>query len=231
MNSLVTVEWLNQHIADDDLVLLDCSVTTIPEEGGGFHNVSARPEYEMGHLPTAGFADLKGELCDTNSQIEFALPTPEQFCSVMGMLGVGDESRVVLYDTSYTAWAARVWWMLRWVGFDQAAILDGGLVAWTAAGFPLSLDPVSRQQKQLTPRPRPGLIADHDEVLNSIANDMVTLIDTLPAFSYRGDMAIYGRPGHIPGAINIDALHLLDKTGRFRSDAELAAMHHIVVVV
>lgn len=225
MDTLVTAEWLSQHIDDADLVVLDCSVTTIPEEGGGFHNVSARPDYETGHLPNAGFADLKGDLCDTHSPIEFALPTSEQFCQVMGALGVGDDSRVVLYDTSYTAWAARVWWMLRWVGFDRAAILDGGLVAWTAAGHPLSLEPVHRPARQLTPRTRPELIADHDQVLNGIHDDAVTLIDTLPEFSYRGDMTIYARPGHIPSAINIDTLHLLDKTGRFRSPAELAAMH------
>jgi len=224
-DTLVSAEWLYQHIDDDNLVLLDCSVSTIPEEGGGFHNVSARPDYETGHLPNAGFADLKGELCDSSSDIEFSLPTPEQFCDVMGALGVGDESSVVLYDTSYTAWAARVWWMLRWVGFDRAAILDGGLVAWTSAGYPLSLEAVTRPQSKLTPSPRPELIADHDEVLASIQNDAVTLIDTLPAFCYRGDMAIYTRPGHIPGAINIDALQLLDKTGHFRPHADLVAMH------
>jgi len=225
-DTLVTAEWLFQHIDDDNLVLLDCSVTTIPDEGGGFHNVSARPDYETGHLPNAGFADLKGELCDSSSHVEFSLTTPEQFCHVMGALGVGDESSVVLYDTSYTAWAARVWWMLRWVGFDRAAILDGGLVSWTSAGYPLSLEAVSRPRRKLTPSPRPELIADHDEVLDSIQNEVVTLIDTLPAFSYRGNMAIYGRPGHIPGAINIDALQLLDKTGHFRPNAELAAMHN-----
>lgn len=225
METLVTAEWLHQHIDDDDLVILDCSVTTIPEEGGGFHNVSARPDYDTGHLPNAGFADLKGDLCDTHNPVEFALPPPEQFCQAMGALGVGDDSRVVLYDTSYTAWAARVWWMLRWVGFDHAAILDGGLVAWTAAGYPLSLQAVTRPVKTLTPRPRPELIAKHGEVLVSIDDDTVTLIDTLPAFSYRGAMAIYGRPGHIPTAINIDALQLLDKSGRFRSAQELAALH------
>ena len=227
MDTLVTTEWLSQHLDDPDLVLLDCTVTTIPHDDGGFHNVSGRPDYDVGHIPNAGFADLKGELCDTNSPIEFALPTPEQFCSVMGALGVGDDSRVVLYDTNYTAWAARVWWMLRWVGFDRAAILDGGLGAWAAEGRPLSLEPVTRPAKQLTPKPRPELIADRDEVLASIDDNAVTLIDTLPEEFYRGEMCIYARPGHIPGATNIDGLKLLDKTGRFRPEDELAAMHNI----
>jgi thiosulfate/3-mercaptopyruvate sulfurtransferase len=115
--------------------------------------------------------------------------------------------------------------MLRWVGFDNAAILDGGLAAWTAQGRPLSLDTVSRAAKQLTPSPRPGLIANYDEVLDSIGNNDVTLIDTLPEMLYNGEFSIYARPGHIPGAVNIDALKLLDKTGQFRAQDELAAMH------
>ena len=225
MDSLVTVDWLRQHINDADLVVLDCSVTTIPHEDGGFHNVSARPEYESGHLPNAGFADLKGELCAVNSPVEFALPNAAQFCSVMGALGVGDETRVVLYDTSYTAWAARVWWMLRWVGFDNAAILDGGLTAWTAAGHALSLDPVTPVNRILSVNERTQLIADHAEVKASIENKAVTLIDTLPMMFYRGDVPIYGRPGHIPGAINIDTLTLFNKTGCFRSQLELEDLH------
>ncbi|MFW2371904.1 MAG: sulfurtransferase [Gammaproteobacteria bacterium] len=227
METLVSTEWLSQHLEDPDLVLLDCTVCTIPEDDGGFHNVSGRPDYDVGHIPKAGFADLKGELCDLNNPIEFSMPTPEQFCSAMGALGVGDDSRLVLYDTNYTAWAARVWWMLRWVGFDKAAILDGGLGAWAAEGRPLSLEPVTRPGKQLTPAPRPELIADRHEVLASLDDDEVTLIDTLPEEFYRGDMTIYARPGHIPGAVNINGLKLLDNTGRFRSNDELAAMHNI----
>lgn len=227
MDTLVNPEWLSQHLVEPDLVVLDCTVTTIPHEDGGFHNVSGRPEYVAGHIPNAGFADLKNELSDTSSPVEFALPTPEQFCRAMGALGVGDDSRVVLYDTNYTAWAARVWWMLRWVGFDQAAILNGGMSAWTAEGHSLSLERVSRPTKQLIPKPRPELIADRDEVLAGIDDDAVCLIDTMPAEFFRGEVSLYGRAGHIPEAININGLQLLDKTGRFRPDEELAAMHKL----
>ena len=227
MDSLVTAEWLSQHIDDPDLVVLDCTVVTIPHDDGGFHNVSGRPDYETGHIPNAGFADLKGDLSDNTNPIEFSVPTPDQFCRAMGALGVGNDSRVVLYDTNYTAWAARVWWMLRWVGFDRAAILDGGLSAWTSAGHSLSLETVTRPTKQLTPKPRPELIVDREEVLASLDDDTVTLIDTLPEEFYRGEFAIYARPGHIPGALNINGLKLLDKTGRFRSEEELATMHNL----
>ena len=227
MDTLVSAEWLKQHINDPDLVVLDCTVVTMPDANDprGLHNVSGRPDYELGHIPNAGFADLKSELCKTNDPVEFDLLSPEQFCAAMGGLGVGDDSRVVLYDANYTGWAARVWWMLRWVGFDNAAILDGGLSAWTSKGNELSLEPVTRAVNTLTPKPRPALIADHDEVLASINARTVVLIDTLPEAFYRGEMSIYPRAGHITGAVNIDGLSLLDKKGHLLSQDELAAKH------
>ena len=225
MDTLVTTEWLSQHLDDPDLVLLDCSVVTMPDDERGFRNVSGREDYELGHLPNAGFADLMVDLSDTSKPFEFAVPTPEQFCSAMGALGVGDDSRVVLYDANFTAWAARVWWMLRWAGFDNAAILDGGLPFWAAEGRSLSTELVSRAAKHLTPSPRPELIADRDEVLASLDDTSVCLIDTMPEEFYRGEITMYARPGHIPGAININGLNLLDASGCFRSHDELIVMH------
>ncbi|UCB54995.1 MAG: sulfurtransferase [Thiotrichales bacterium] len=225
MDTLITTEWLSLHLDDPDLVVLDCSVSTLSDEEHGLRNVSGRADYDKGHIPTAGFADLKGDLCDINSPIEFAVPTPERFCSAMGALGVGDDSRVVLYDSSYSFWAARVWWMLRWVGFDHAALLDGGLKAWTEEGRPLSTEPAIRSVKNLTPAPRPELIADRNEVLAGIDDAEVCLIDTMPEEFYRGEASLYARPGHIPGASNINGLSLLDDSGHFRPDDELAAIH------
>ena len=227
MDTLVSAEWLKKHINDPDLVVLDCTVVTIPDANDprGLRNVSGRPDYELGHLPNAGFADLEGELCKRNGPVEFDLLSPAQFCAAMGRLGVGDDSRVVLYDANYTGWAARVWWMLRWVGFDNAAILDGGLSAWTSTGNELSLEPVTRAVNTLTAKPRPELIADHDEVLAGINDETVVLIDNLPEPFYRGEMSIYPRAGHITGAVNIDGLSLLDKRGHILSKDALAAMH------
>jgi thiosulfate/3-mercaptopyruvate sulfurtransferase len=227
MESLVSTEWLSQHLDDDGLVVLDCSVNQLTDDNGGLRNVSGRDDYLRGHIPGAGFADLKGELCDLDSPIEFALPSPTQFCHAMGKLGVGDDSSVVLYDTSYSAWAARVWWMLRWVGFDRAAILDGGLKAWTDEQRPLSTGQTVTAARQLTPAPRPQLIADRDEVLASLGDSAVSLIDTLPAEFYRGEATIYARPGHIPGAINICGIDMLDESGHLRNPDELAAMYSI----
>jgi len=127
MDALVSVEWLSQHLDDPDLVVVDCTVMVEADEQGGLRMVNGRANYESGHIPTAAFADLMGNLSDADSPLEFAMPPPEQFVAAMSALGVSDESRVVLYDAQYSAWAARVWWMLRWIGFDRVALLDGGL--------------------------------------------------------------------------------------------------------
>ena len=224
MDSLVTTQWLSEHLDDPKLVVLDCSVTVQPGEDGSLQILSGRADYEGGHIPSAGFADLMDDLSDADSPHMFAVGTPEQFCAAMGALGVGDDSTIVLYDGNGSVWAARVWWMLRWVGFDRAALLDGGLKAWTDEDRPLSTEPASRPARLLTPAPRPELIADRDEVFAAIDNGAVSIIDTLPEASFRGEMAMYDRPGHITGALNIPALSLLDESGHYLPHDELAAM-------
>ena len=224
IKSLVTTEWLSEHLDDTDLVILDCTVYMEPDSTGGMRAVSGRARYDAGHISSAGFADLTGDLCDVDSPLGFALPTPEQFCEAMGKLGIRDDSRVVLYDAYSSVWAARVWWMLRWVGFDRAALLDGGLKAWTAEGHQLSTEPSDHQTGKLTPFLRPELIADRDEVFEAIGNDAVVLIDAMPNEHFQGKMAMYGRPGHIPTARNISAIALVEESGRYRPDDELAAV-------
>jgi thiosulfate/3-mercaptopyruvate sulfurtransferase len=227
MDSLVTTEWLSEHLDDPDLVVLDCTVLIEQNEDGSMRAVNGRATYEGGHIPGAGFADLMGDLADSNSPHKYALPTPERFAEVMGALGVGDDSRVVLYDGYGSAWAARVWWMLRWVGFDRAALLDGGLGAWKAEGRPLSTEAPGVSAKTLTPNPRWELIADRDEVFAAIEDESVQLIDVMPEPHYRGEMVMYDRPGHIPSAMNIAVTGLTDESGHYRPHDELAAMHDL----
>ena len=221
MGTLVTAEWLSQHLDDPDLVVIDCTVTIEPDETGGIRMVNGRASFASGHIPKARFADLMGELSDADSALEFALVSPEQFVEAMARLGISDDSRVVLYDANYSVWAARVWWMLRWVGFDRAALLDGGLNAWTTAGFPLSTESAAPAPGRLTLNLRPELIADRNEVLASLDNDTVTLVDAMPGGHYRGEVTMYARPGHIPGALNMPSTLLLDENRRFRPLDEL----------
>jgi thiosulfate/3-mercaptopyruvate sulfurtransferase len=224
IDTLVSAQWLNEHLGDPDLVVLDATVVVESDAAGNFQSVNGRANYEAGHIPMAGFADLLGELSNDESPFQFGMPSPEEFAAAMGALGVGDDSRVVLYDDMGSSWAARVWWMLRWIGFDRAALLDGGLNAWTAAGGELSTEPVLRTARTLTVNLRPELIADQEEVRASIDNDAVNLVDALPEIHYRGEWTMYDQPGHIPDAVNVPVTSLVDETGHFRTDEELSGL-------
>jgi thiosulfate/3-mercaptopyruvate sulfurtransferase len=224
MDSLVSAEWLREHLDDPDLVVIDATVLIEADGSGNMLSVNGRESYEAGHIPKAVFADLLGDLADADNPLEFSVPSPEQFAAAMGALGVGDDSRVVLYDRMNAVWASRVWWMLRWIGFDNAALLDGGFAAWTADGGSIATGPVIPTAKTLTVKLRPELIVDQDEVRAAIGDDSVSLIDAMPEPHYRGEWAMYARPGHITGASNVPTTALFDESGKFRSDVELQAL-------
>ncbi|MEM7446228.1 MAG: sulfurtransferase [Pseudomonadota bacterium] len=220
----MTTDWLSQHRNDSGLVILDCRIRMEPDGAGAFRYETAREDYNAGHIPAAGFADLMVELRDTESPLVFALPSAADFCAAMGALGVGDDSRVVLYDDFLSIWAARVWWMLRWVGFDRAAILDGGLTAWNAEGRPLSAEPAGKAARTLTPHVRPEVIADHPEVRAAVADGSACLIDTMHGDHYQGAESFFGRPGRIQGASNLFSGDLVDESGRYKPDNELSKL-------
>ena len=224
IDPLVSAQWLNDNLGDDDLVVLDCTVRLAPGPDG-FAATSGRAEWAEAHIPGAGFADLTAELVDTDSPHGFAVPTPEAFAAAVAALGVGDESRVVLYDDAGMMWAARVWWMLRWIGFDNAALLDGGLRGWRDAGLSLTSETVERSAGALTVSARPELIADKAKVLAAVEGDGTCLVDSLMPQMYSGEVQMYAKPGHIPGATNTPAFDMLDSdTGLFRPLDELAGM-------
>ncbi len=224
MDSLVSAEWLMENLDDPNLVVLDATVMIESDDAGGFRAINGRANYEAGHIPTAIFADLMGDLSDSNSTNGYAVPSPEHFAAAMGVLGVGDDTRVVIYDNNTSSWAARVWWMLRWVGFDNAALLDGGQAAWTSAGYSLSAGAETRPASMLTVNLRPELIVDKSEVLAAIDDDSVNLLDALPEAHYTGDFSMYARPGHIPTASNVPINSLVDETGHYKSLDELGTL-------
>ena len=129
MDSLVSTEWLADEIGCSDLRIVDAS-SHLPIAGR-----DARAEYEAAHIPGAVYMDLAG-LVDADSDVPSALPTPEMFASRMQKLGLGDGSRIVLYDDSDVKTSARAWYMFTMFGAQNVAILDGGLAKWKAEGRP-----------------------------------------------------------------------------------------------
>jgi thiosulfate/3-mercaptopyruvate sulfurtransferase len=209
---LVETDWLAQHLDDPTVRVLECTVYLHPADvPGGFRVESGRAKWAEGHIPGAGFLDLQEELSDRTSPLRFMMPPAAQFAEAMGRAGVGDGARVVLYDRAVNMWAARVWWMLRAFGFDDAAVLNGGFKKWTVERRPVATDAGARPARTFTPRPRPGLIADKAGVLAALGAPGACVLNALAVERHRGtDGAPYGRPGRIAGSVNVPAGELVD---------------------
>jgi thiosulfate/3-mercaptopyruvate sulfurtransferase len=210
---LVETDWLAQHLDDPAVRVLECTVYLHPDPSlpFGFRVESGRARWAEGHIPGAGFVDLQEELSDRTSAYRFMMPPAPQFAAAMGRAGVGDGVRVVLYDRFVNMWAARVWWMLRAFGFEDAAVLNGGWRKWTVEGRPVATDAGERPARTFVARPRPALIADRKAVLDGVGDRATCLINALTAEQHAGTGgAHYGRPGHITGSANVVARELVD---------------------
>ena len=222
---LVDSDWLAAHLDDPDLRIFDCTVKLIRDREHGYRAESGRADWQAGHIPGAGFIDLPGALSDRSSRLRFMMPPAAQFAAAMSSYGVGDGARVVLYSAGPNWWATRLWWMLRAFGFDDAAVLDGGLEKWRREGRPLAAGEDAYPPAAFTARPRDGLIADRAEVLAAIDDPGAAVVNALSARQHSGESEIhYGRPGRIAGSVNLPANQLLDPaTNAFLAPAELRA--------
>jgi thiosulfate/3-mercaptopyruvate sulfurtransferase len=204
-------------VARDVLILDATTHLAVHTDGQPYTVTPGRAGHLAEHIPGAVFADLPGALSDPDGRFAFALPTPERFATAAGSLGIGDGTHVVAYDTAGSAWATRVWWLLRTFGHDAVSVLDGGLAAWKAAGHPVESGPVQPQVATFTARFRPELVADTEEV-RRLGDEGGVLVNALDPATFRGEAEKnpYPRRGRIPGSRNLPRNTLLDpETGRF----------------
>ncbi len=225
--AIAETDWLETHLEDPSLRLFDCTVHLLYDEappGQPYKVKSGREDYDRAHIPGADFLDLQGELSDNNSPLNFTLPSTAHFAAAMERHGVGEGTRVVLYSSSSPQWATRIWWMLRAFGFDNAALLNGGFQKWKAEGRAVSAGPAAtRPPGKFTPAPRAGLFTDKEEVLAAIGSPKACTLNALPPELHRGENGRYGRPGRIPGSVNVPAARLLDpEKNTFRPADEAA---------
>jgi thiosulfate/3-mercaptopyruvate sulfurtransferase len=209
---LVETAWVAEHLDDPNVRIVECTVYLHPSDvPGGYRVESGRAKWAEGHIPGAGFVDLQDELSDRTAKLRFMMPPAAQFAEAMGRAGVGDGVRVILYDRAVNMWAARVWWMLRAFGFDNAAVLNGGFKKWTVEGRPVATDAGARPARTFTPRPRPSLIADKAGVLAALGGSGACVLNALSEEQHRGTGGTtYTRPGHIAGSVNVVARDLVD---------------------
>jgi thiosulfate/3-mercaptopyruvate sulfurtransferase len=216
---LTETDWLASELEAPDIVIIDGS-WHMPSEGR-----DARAEYLEEHIPGAIFFDID-EIADTKSPLPHMLPPPEKFSSRMRSMGIGDGSRIVVYDTSGMFSAARVWWTFRVMGFDDVTVLNGGLPKWKREGLPLeSGEPTPRSTRHFTSRRNADLVRDVYDMKSIIKDHSAEIIDSRSADRFAGKVAEPRpgvRSGRIPGSINVPYGKLVNADGTLKSKPELA---------
>jgi thiosulfate/3-mercaptopyruvate sulfurtransferase len=219
---LVSVGWLAASLEDPALRLFDATAHLRPSPTGPYRIESGRADYEAAHIPGAAFLDLAGDLSDPGSPLPFTAPPPEALARAFGAAGIGPGARVVVYSSTTPMWATRVWWMLRAAGFDDAAVLDGGLGQWRAEGRALEAGGRRHPPATFIASPRWEAWADKAQVMAAIGDGAVCTINALSAAVHSGEAATnYGRKGHIAGSRNVPYASLLGADGTFLDDAAL----------
>ncbi|GHF62034.1 thiosulfate/3-mercaptopyruvate sulfurtransferase [Deinococcus metalli] len=221
---LTSAEWLRDHVNDANVRVLDCRYALSDPLVG-------RIAYLSGHIPGAVYADLEtdlsGPLQEGGAGGRHPLPDPATLAEWLGSVGIGNDSVVVCYDDPSTGqgfYAARAWWLLRWLGHAQVSVLDGGWPAWTAAGGALSTDEPAPTPTTFTPDVQSGMVATAADV--QARSQGTLLIDSRAGNRYRGEVEpIDAKAGHIPGAVNREWGGALDEHGRWRgADAQAARL-------
>lgn len=226
-NYLVETSWLAEHLNDPHLRIVDMRGYVRTVERNGVQDaeyVGARDEYEQAHIPGAIYIDWTSDIANPNDEVEAQIAPAERFAEVMGRLGIGDQHLVVAYDAHPASqFATRLWWALNYYGHDQVVVLNGGLPKWQRENLPLTDVVPAYPPATFTPEVQPELRATAEEVLGLLNQQGVTLIDARDPGQYSGQVVRgHGRPGHIPGALNVPREELVDpETGTFRNNEEL----------
>ncbi|MEX0329263.1 MAG: 3-mercaptopyruvate sulfurtransferase [Ruegeria sp.] len=218
--TLVSTEWLDAHIKDPDLRILDGS-WYLPQQGR-----DAQAEYDAGHIPGARFFDID-DISDHRSDLPHMAPPVEKFMSRLRAMGVGDGHQVVVYDGAGLMSAARVWWLFRLMGQENIAVLDGGLPKWQAEGREIEDQPPVIRDRHMTVRVQNHLVRDVTQVSAAAKLADHEIIDARSAGRFAGTEAEPReglRAGRIPGSRNVPFGTLLNKNGTMKSPEECRAV-------
>lgn len=224
--SLITTEQLAAMLGDPALRIYDCTTYNEPVPPGSdvpYRAVPGDKTFAEGHIPGADFLDLQGEFSDTSAQQFFMMAPVAQLEAAFGRHGVDASKTIVLYSIGTMMWSTRFWWMLRSLGIE-AKVLDGGFDKWKAEGRPVETGaPKGYPPTTLKAVPRAGLFVDKSTVLSQIGDASTVTVNALGPQFHRGlEPSRYGRPGRVPGSVNVSAATLVnpDKTLTTLADAE-----------
>ena len=213
MDALVTTDWLAGELGASDLRVVDA---TYVDAATGRDPAA---EHEQAHIPGAVFMNL-GELRDTDSDVPMTLPSPAKFASRMQTLGLGDGTRIVLYDNSPWRTAARAWWMLRLFGASDIAILDGGLNKWRTEGRPLATGKETPRHRHRIVDIDPGRLRTFDQMKAIVTDKNEQILDARSAARFTGvepDPRAGVERGHMPGAKNLPYTGIFNADGTYKT--------------
>lgn len=221
---IVSTQWLADNLDNPRLRIFDCSVYLTPNpDRPGYMAKSGLEKWTQGHIPGSRFLTMK-EMHDTTARTGFGMLPAEAFAQLCGEQGIGDDTAVVFYAGQTIMWSTRMWWMLRSIGFNNAAVLDGGLEKWEREKRPLSTEVRTYPKSTLTAKGNAAMYASKADVLMAMRSPKVCTINALQPDVYDGSVNRYGRPGHIPGSHGIYYNSLLDhEEGTFLPPDQLKA--------
>jgi thiosulfate/3-mercaptopyruvate sulfurtransferase len=219
--ALVDTDWLAAHLEDPHVRVADASFK-LP----GI-TPTAREDYDRGHIPGAVFFDID-DIAEPGTSLPHMIPSPELFARKMEGLGIGDDERVIVYDSAGLSSAGRAWWMLRLFGHHNVALLDGGLPKWKADGRPLETVAPNPPLRRFTARFDPALVRDKRALVDNLSTRREQVVDARAAGRFAG-IAEETRPGlrrgHIPGSRNLPFDRVTDpQTRRLRDAEELSGL-------
>jgi thiosulfate/3-mercaptopyruvate sulfurtransferase len=215
---VVTADWLYQHLDDPQVVIVDCRFALMEPEAG-------QQQYQESHIPGAYYFDLNRDLSSPVQKHGGRHPLPDvaELGTKLAAIGIHSDppTLIVAYDDSRLAFAARFWWLLRYLGHDRVAVLDGGWRAWQTAGYPVTADIPAAKSGNFVPHLQPDLVVDIKTVKAQKDLPTVTLVDSREGERYRGEREpIDPIAGHIPGAVNFPWQEVTNVQGYVRSSAE-----------
>jgi thiosulfate/3-mercaptopyruvate sulfurtransferase len=215
---MVSTAWLAERLGAPDVKIVDASLFLpgVPRD--------PKAEFELVHIPGAVFFDID-EISDTSSDLPHMLPSPAKFASRVKALGIGDGSRIVVYDSQGLFSAARVWWMFRTMGHLDVVVLDGGLPKWIAEGRPTDSGLRRSQERHFTVRYSNDLVRDLAQVRRALETGREQIVDARPAGRFTGETP-EPRPGlrggHMPGARSVPAGSLIAPDGTLKTSDQLS---------
>lgn len=207
---LVETDWLESNLENPNIRIFDCTVWLNPHPNKIYTIVSGKKDYNEGHIPNSDFLDLE-DISLKNTPYPFMMSDNKTFDKIMSLKGIGPDTHVILYSRVNIQWATRVWWMLKSMGFNNASILNGGFDRWKQENKKISTDSVTYPKNNFISIPQNGLFCTKEEVINSLTNNNISIINALRSTLHDGSEKVdYGRLGHIKNSINIPSLEMVD---------------------